>query len=76
MEAALNRLERHMAIPGENKMGFPKLGEMGGKVEQTEQVGSGSELNPPARKSHKKVGHVVGAAGKFSPLLLAAAVHI
>ena len=76
IDAALYRLERRIAIPVENKMGFPKLGEIGGKVEQTKQVVSGSELNPPALKSHKKVGHVVGAAGQFSPLLLAAAVHI
>jgi hypothetical protein len=76
IDAALYRLERRIAIPVENKMGCPKLGEIGGKVEQTKQVVSGSELNPPALKPHKKVGHVVGAAGQFSPLLLAAAVHI
>jgi hypothetical protein len=60
----------------ENKMGCPKLGEIGWKVEQAKQVVSGSELNAAALKPHKKVGHVVGAAGQFSPLLLAAAVHI
>jgi hypothetical protein len=69
-------LERRIPIPVENKMGCPKLGEIGGKVEQAKQVVSGRELNPSALQSYEKVGHVVGAAGKFSPLLLAAAVHI
>jgi hypothetical protein len=76
IDAALYRLERRIAIPVENKVGCPKLGEIGGKVEQTKQVVSGSELNPPALKPHKKVGHVIGAAWQFSPLLLAAAVHV
>jgi hypothetical protein len=76
IDAALDRLERRIPIPVENKMGCPKLGEIGGKVEQAKQVVSGSELNPSALQSYEKVGHVVGAAGKFSPLLLAAAVHI
>ena len=76
IDAAVHWLERRIAIPVEDEMGCPKLGEIGWQVEQAKQVVSGSELNPAALKTYKKVGHVVGAAGQFSPLLLAAAVHV
>jgi hypothetical protein len=36
IDAALDRLERCIAIPVENKMGCPKLGEIRGQVEQAE----------------------------------------
>ena len=53
IDAAVHRLERRIAIPVEDEMGSPELGEIGWKVEQAKQVVSGSELNPPALQSYK-----------------------
>ena len=62
IDAAVHRLERCIAIPVENEVGSPELGEIGWKVEQAKQIVSGSELNPATLESYEKVCHVVGAA--------------